>query len=160
MKTTRHLLRLALFLSGILLTCGVARSATLLKYNFESGNTWTAMAGYGSPAGGGVTATPTVTNVGTADTYQSAVTSNGIQLLVNSSATTGAWTAGVDSGILSLLTTNASTNLGLLTLSFSLSASTSHPVMVRMESYNAAGTRTGGLSTRARMSPPTSRSGA
>ncbi|MBC8041709.1 MAG: hypothetical protein H7Y06_14290, partial [Opitutaceae bacterium] len=132
-----------------------ARAATLLKYNFEGTNTLTGMTGYFTSTGVAGTSTPTVTAVGTVNGYGTVnnldvnnTASNGLRLFVNSSAATGTWTAGVDSGILTLLTPNTLTNTGLLTLSFSLRSSRTNPVLVRVESYDATtNLRTGGLRT-------------
>ncbi|MEO8615213.1 MAG: hypothetical protein ABI600_08745 [Luteolibacter sp.] len=152
-ELTRHhifrVVRICLLLGAFLGTCP---GATLLKHNFNTGNTWTSMAGYSSAASGSITATPTLANVGTVDGYGTInnldvnnTASSGVKLVVNSSAATGAWTAGLDSGILSLLTPNTITNNGLLTLAFSLSSSNANPILVRIESYDASNNRTGGL---------------
>jgi len=123
-------------------------AATLLKYNFEGSNPWTGMAGYFQTEGGTVTATPTYTTAGTIDAYGTSTASGGLQLVVDSSAATGAWSAGLDSGVL-VSASNSVTNLGLLTLSFSLSASSAYPICVKIESYDNAtpSVRTGGLKT-------------
>ncbi len=151
MKTPARILpralRSLLPVATLLAATAPAPAAALLKYNFNSGNTWPSMAGYFQTAGGTVTSTATVTSVGTIDTLGSSTGSSGIKLLVDSSSASGAWSAGVDSGVLNLLTANSITNTGLLTLSFSLSASASHPVLVEIESYNSSGVRSGGLST-------------
>lgn len=120
-------------------------AATLLRTDFEA-ETWAGKAAYAS--NGLVTAAITYGDFGTIDTYGSSNASKGLLLSVNSSGATGAWTAGFTSGILSLTTTNADvTNLGLVTLSFSLAASAVHPVAVTVESFNSTNARTGGLRT-------------
>ncbi len=62
----------------------------------------------------------------------------------NIPATPGKWRVTLVSGLLPV--NNAETNLGKLTLSFSLSASLAKPVAVRVEFFNAAKRRTGELS--------------
>lgn len=153
MKTIHHLparLRSRIYhfsAAAMLLASAHLPAATLLKYNFEGSNPWTGMSGYFQTAGGTLTATPSYTNAGTIDAYGTNTNSNGIKLSVNSASSTGNWSAGINSGLLTLLTSNSTTNLGLLTLSFSLSASTAHPVTVKIESYNSSNARTGGLKT-------------
>ncbi|MES2465572.1 MAG: hypothetical protein V4671_33820, partial [Armatimonadota bacterium] len=74
--------------------------------------------------------------VGTVDTLGGAEASGGILLNAKN----------VASGLLPLQ--NTETNLGKLTLSFSLSASFNRPVTVRVESFDATRKRTGGLETK------------
>lgn len=138
----------SLFLALVVLV-GVSaplHATTLLKQNFDSANSWSGMTGYFTSTGGSGTATPTYTTAGTITTYGSGTSSSGLQLVVNSSAATGVWKGGLDSGILKLLATTTR-DVAFLTLSFSLSASSSYPVLVRIESYNSANARTGGRST-------------
>ena len=142
--TPRLFARLALAM--LLISAHVAHAARLLKQNFETTNPWSAMAGYFTTGGGTVTATPSYTTAGTIDAYGTSTASSGIQLTVNSSAATGNWSAGVDSGVLNLLTANTR-GTSFLTLAFSLSASSAYPVRVKIESYNSGSTRTGGLAT-------------
>ncbi len=126
-----------------------ASAAALLRENFDGASPWPALASTQSAAGGSVATTPLVTGVGTINTYLSGTRSLGLRLQVDSSAATGAWAAGVNSGLLPLLAANSVTNLGLLTLSFHLSVSGTWPVIVRIESFSGAaeGTRSGGLRT-------------
>lgn len=143
------MMRLRSFCHVLALLLGASlplRAATLLKQNFETTNPWSGMSGFFSSAGGSGSATPTYATAGTITTYGSGASSSGLQLVVNSSAATGLWKGGVDSGILNLLTTTTRGN-EFLTLAFSLNASGAYPVRVRIESYNAANARTGGLAT-------------
>ncbi|MBC8009121.1 MAG: chitobiase/beta-hexosaminidase C-terminal domain-containing protein, partial [Burkholderiales bacterium] len=144
-------LRNALF-ACLALALGHALSAgTLLRQNFETAD-WPARSVSASdPA---VTASVSYGAHGTID-VQTDVAANGVDVLskgllfsVNSAAAPGAWSAALSSGVLTLSTANTTiTDLGLLTLSFSLRASRAHPVIVRLESFAADGvTRTGGLS--------------
>lgn len=122
-----------------------ASAAVLLRTGFETTNPWTAFTATQQAASGTVTASATYDPAaGTIDTYGTNTSSAGLLLSVNSSAATGAWTATLDSGILSLLTSNTR-GLGFLTLGFSLQASSAYPVRVRIESYNNSSIRTGGL---------------
>jgi hypothetical protein len=103
-------------------TCGSTvplRVGTLLQTNFETG------AGWGKVA-------PTA--VGTIDLAGSTQPSRGLHS-----------NALISSGPLSIK--NSETNLGKLTLAFSLSASAARPVRVLVESFNARKQRTGGLET-------------
>ncbi|MBC8011131.1 MAG: chitobiase/beta-hexosaminidase C-terminal domain-containing protein, partial [Burkholderiales bacterium] len=142
----RHALRL--LLSGLALSLALrASAATLLRTGFETTNPWPALAATQSAAGGTVTASATHDlSAGTLNTYGTNTASGGLLLAVNSSAATGAWTATLDSGVLSLLTANTR-GLGFLTLAFSLEATSAYPVRVRIESYNSSSLRTGGLQT-------------
>ena len=128
-----------------LMTCATSlRAGTLLRNDFEA-NAWSAKSAYTNNAT--VTASVAYGGYGTIITQGSSTPSQGLSLTVNSSAASGAWTAGFTSGILSLTATNGSiTNLGLVTLSFSLSASQTRPIRVRLESYTAGNVRSGGLS--------------
>lgn len=97
---------------------------------------------------GSVAAASSYGAFGTIVTVGSNTSSQGLSLTVDSSAATGAWTAGVTTGPVLLTTPNATiTNLGLITLSFSLRASQAHPVVLKVESYDSNGLRTGGLRT-------------
>ncbi len=145
-KTSR--LVAGLTLAILLIWVQAAHSAALLKQNFETTNPWSAMAGYFTAGGGTVTVTPSYTTAGTIDAYGTSIASSGLQLTVDSSAATGNWSAGMNSGVLNLLTINTR-GTNFLTLAFSLSASSAYPVRVRIESYDNAATpaRTGGLQT-------------
>lgn len=65
--------------------------------------------------------------------------------MVEAAAARGNWSASLASGPLAVQ--NNETNLGKLTLAFSLSAPSARPVKVRVESFNAQRQRTGGLET-------------
>jgi hypothetical protein len=124
-----------------------ASAATLLRQNFGIASAWPALAARQSAAAGAVTASATHSfSAGTITAYGASTASGGLLLSVNSSAATGPWTATLDSGVLSLLAPNTR-GLGFLTLAFSLEASSAHPVRVRIESYDNASVRTGGLQT-------------
>jgi hypothetical protein len=90
-----------------------------------------------------VSATVALQPVGTVDVADSTAPSGAMQLTARPPER-GAWSAALVSGPLPVRTPE--TNLGKLTLSFSLSASAARPVIVRVESFNAAKRRTGGLS--------------
>ncbi|MBC8008623.1 MAG: Ig-like domain repeat protein [Burkholderiales bacterium] len=138
----RQLGALIVFLGPLLLP-----AATLLRSDFEASNPWSALTAYQQSAAGTVSAAATYdAAAGTIDLAGTSTNSKGLQLAVDSSAATGTWTAGLDSGVLSLLTPNTR-GLGFLTLSFSLTATSAHPVRVKIESYNSSSVRTGGLST-------------
>ena len=126
-------------------------AGTLLRTGFEASD-WTGKSASASIPS--VTASAAYGDHGTID-VQTDVAANGtdqnskgILLTVNSSTAAGPWKARVNSGVLSLTTANTTiTDPGLITLAFSLRASRANPVVVRLESYDAAGTtRTGGLS--------------
>jgi hypothetical protein len=82
-------------------------------------------------------ATVTVASVGTVDVQGSTQASKGLLLTAHSG------TAALTSGLLPVKTNE--TNLGKFTLSFSLSASNSQPITVRVESFDKNKKRTGGL---------------
>lgn len=140
-------LHLSLFWFLALMLSSPAFGGTLLRNNFQSATSWPV-----STTGGGVTASAVWGDYGTIDTQTDVVNngvdvpSKGILFTANSAGVSGAWKASVNSGVLTVTSPNT-TNLGLITLSFSLRASLANPIVVRLESYNSAGTaRTGGLS--------------
>ncbi len=122
-------------------------AATLLQADFNANNPWPVLTAYRTTAGASpvsaVVASASVAPVGTIDVAGSSSPTNAVRLVVDSSAATGPWSAGVSSGLLAL--TNPEPDLAKLTLAFSLSVSLSRPVSVRVESFDAAGARTGGL---------------
>lgn len=136
-KIPAILLTLTLFvLDGTPILAGV-----LYRTDFEAGS-WAGLSAFSNNAQ--VTASVTYGAYGTIDTYMGTTSSKGVALTVNSTGASGPWTAGLNSGFLNV--TNSITNLGLLTLSFSLSASQTHPVIVSLVSSNSAGA-TGSLQT-------------
>jgi len=122
-----------------------ARAATLLKSDFNTASSpaWPDASVLSIPAA--LYATVTLRPVGTVDTANTTAPSRALLLTVgNGGSGKGAWGAALISGLLPVR--NPETNLGKLTLSFSLSASDTRPVTVRVESFDAAKRRTGGLS--------------
>ncbi|MEY2884810.1 MAG: hypothetical protein RL490_2534, partial [Pseudomonadota bacterium] len=136
----------ARFAIGRLLVCLLpvtVGAATLLQTDFNTANLWPALAAYRTVATGTVTATAALSPVGTIDTAGSATPTTALRLSVDSTGASGPWSAGVTSGRLPLA--NTEPDPAKLTLAFSLSVSLNRPVIVRVESFDAAGTRTGGL---------------
>ena len=125
-------------------------AATLLKSDFNtvSSPAWPDASVSSTPA---VRATVTIHPVGTVDAAGTAAPSGALLLTARPlssgkngvKSSQGAWGAALVSGLLPVR--NPETNLGKLTLSFSLSASDARPVTVRVESFDAARRRTGGL---------------
>jgi hypothetical protein len=116
-----------------------AAADTLLQYDFNDTVTWPLTAT--KPGQAGVIAG----KFGTVDTANSKDASGGLLLIMDRGASTG-WVSRVQSGALAVQTTE--TNLGKLTLSFSLKASRALPIKVLVESFNEKQERTGGLETR------------
>lgn len=114
----------------------LASAGTLLQYDFTAA-AWQTTPGALSAD---VTATRQQGGYGTIDTQGSTTTSGAIRLTVNSAPATP-WSADLASGPIAVA--NTETNLGKLTLGFSLSASQAKPVTVVITSYDAAGNRTG-----------------
>jgi len=125
-------------------------AATLLKSDFNTASSpaWPNASVSSTPT---VRATVTIHPVGTVDAAGTAAPSGALLLTARPlssgkngvKSSQGAWGAALVSGLLPVR--NPETNLGKLTLSFSLSASDARPVTVRVESFNAARRRTGGL---------------
>ena len=114
----------------------------LLQYDFNSGTAWPAMS---ASATNGGTATAMQGAYGTIDTEGGTTPTGGLQLTA-SPPSSGSWTADLNSGELAV--SNTITNLGLLTLNFTLSASQGLPVRLRVFSYaSATGSPSGGLET-------------
>jgi hypothetical protein len=131
-----------LIVAGTIAVSGDAQAAdvssgTLLQFDFNDVNPWPQR----SAAGAG--ASVEVRNVGTIDAAGSRDASGGLLLAVNRAAAKGEWAAALNSGPIAVQ--NKETNLGKLTLSFSLSTSMARPVKVRVESFNGQKQRTGGL---------------
>lgn len=141
---------------------GPAASGTLLAFDFNDAVTWPLTSS--KPGEAGVRAG----KFGTVDVAGSKDASGGLLLVmdqrdqagwiygkggwfhrndapIQEGGTKRPWTVALSSG--SLAVTNSETNLGKLTLSFSLSASSALPVRVLVESFNAQQQRTGGLET-------------
>jgi hypothetical protein len=113
----------------------------LLRYDFNGTALWPARSAASS--GPGVHTIVTAAPVGTIDVAGSTQPSGGLLLSARGIPAGRAWSAGLFSGRLPVhcgLTTPT-----LLTLSFSLSASSVRPVTVQIESFDRAHRRTGGL---------------
>ncbi len=120
-------------------------AVTLLKsdFNTPSPSAWPTATASSSPAA--VSAATTLQPVGTVDVVNTTQPSGAMLLTVRGFSTVrGKWRAALVSGLLPV--ENSEANLGKLTLSFDMSASTAKPVAVRVESFDAAKHRTGGLS--------------
>jgi hypothetical protein len=121
------------------------RAGTLLQADFNSATPWPALAAYRIVSAGAVAASAVVAPVGTIDTAGSVTPTGAVLLSVDSSAALGAWSAGAGSGLLAVA--NTEPDAARLTLAFTLSVSLARPVIVRVESFDATGARTGGLAT-------------
>lgn len=117
-------------------------AATLHQSDFNAANPWPTLAANRT---GGALATVALAPVGTTDTAGSATPTTGLRLSVDASAATASRTAGVTSGLLAIA--NPEPDPAKLTLAFMLSASLARPVTVRVESFDAAGARTGGFTS-------------
>ncbi len=129
----------------VLLLPSQAYAATLLKNDFNTAvpAAWPNAIAVSNPRA--LSATVALQPVGTVDVANTTQPSGGLLLTArNIPATPGKWRAALVSGLLPV--NNAETNPGKLTLSFSLSASLAKPVAVRVETFNAARKRVGGLS--------------
>lgn len=116
--------------------------SALLQCEFNEPSAWpeaSASVGMGSR---GLQARAEHADVGTIDIAGSSTPSGGLRLAVTGSDTHATGRAILSSGLQAVR--NTETNLAKLTLSFSLSSSTTRPVLVRMESFNAGKKRTGG----------------
>lgn len=116
-----------------------------LAFDFNSGPAWTNASAYSSAKG--IKMAASWGPVGSYDAAGTARQSGGWRLSVDDTGSqlTGGRKGGLVSGPLSVRT--GETNLGKLTLSFTLSASVARPVTVKVASYSAKGVRTGGLET-------------
>ncbi|WP_373515705.1 right-handed parallel beta-helix repeat-containing protein [Persicitalea sp.] len=90
-----------------------------------------------------MSATATWGKFGMIDVANTTIPSDGLQLVITKAAAKTNWTASLISGLLPAK--NAETNPGKLTLSFDHSVSSVRPVEVRIESFDGAKKRTGGL---------------
>lgn len=120
-------------------------AATLLRSDFNTTSplAWPNATTASTPRA--LAATVALRPVGTVDVANTTKPSGALLLTAHPTGNSGksAWSAALVSGPLAVR--NPETNLGTLTLSFSLSASTARPVTVRIESFDAAKRRTGGL---------------
>ena len=123
-----------------------AGAVTLLKSDFNAPgvNAWPNASATAFPRG--LSASAAQRPVGTVDKANTTQASGGMLLTVKAIPRSGNWRAALLSGPLAVR--NFETNLGKLTLSFSLSVPASNPVTVRVESLDSTGRRTGGLSGR------------
>ncbi len=141
----KHLVFLsALALGGVSCAFQTANAATQrLSFDFNASPTWKGAKPYASAAALGAKAQwgP----VGSYDTAGSATQSGGWRLSADASKSPKKWSAGLVSGALPF--SNTETNLGKLTLAFTLSANANRPVKVKIASLSAKGARTGGLET-------------
>ncbi len=118
-----------------------SQSSTLLQFDFNGATPWPKSATYSSSPV--INAKVVSGPVGTIDESGSTKSSGGIDWQGDCTAASGNWQAGFSSGPLAVR--NTEKNLGKLTLSFSLSASGTHPIAVRLASLDAHGKRTGAL---------------
>ena len=118
-------------------------AATLLKNDFNTAaSAWPEATAKATPRA--LSATVAVQPVGTVDAVNTTQASGALLLTARGvPAAPRQWRAALVSGLLPV--SNSEANLGKLTLSFSLSASAARPVAVRVESFDAAKRRTGGL---------------
>lgn len=114
---------------------------TIAKFNFDGSKPWPKKAVVSS--NGGQIATLVIANIGTINIVGSAKASGG--LLFSAKNVHGIQSAAFVSGKLPIRCRETDPNK--LTLSFSLSASSTRPVTVRVESFDTAKKRTGGLET-------------
>ena len=114
---------------------------TLLKFNFDDLKGWPQKAAL--PAPSGQTESVIAAEVGTVDEADGTQSSGGLLFTANNAR--GVRNASFVSGKLPLRCRE--TDAPKLTLSFTLNASSTRPVTVRVESFNQAGKRTGGLQT-------------
>ena len=134
--------RLVLLGLGLLAAAAPASAQTLWKSDFETASVWPGLKAQSVPRT--VLAAAARGAVGTIDKENTAQASGGVKLSVRPPAKPkGMWSAAVVSGLLPIK--NTETNLGKLTLSFQLSAASTRPVFVRVESFDAKKKRTGGV---------------
>ncbi|BCM88945.1 hypothetical protein IAD21_00787 [Abditibacteriota bacterium] len=136
---------LLVLMASVNLSClnqpALAQSLSRLSFDFNDGPSWTQAQAYASVPQR--IATASWQPVGSYNVAGSAVQSGAWRLTADSSLTKTPWMAGLNSGNLAIH--NTETNLGKLTLSFTLSASAARPVKVKITSFDARGRRTGGL---------------
>ena len=141
---TRFLWALLLVLALITRLSAQTYAATLLKSDFNAASppAWPDAAASAAPRT--LSATVAVQPVGTVDAVNTTQASGALLLTVRGvPSAPRKWRTALVSGLLPV--SNFETNLGKLTLSLSLSASTVCPVAVRVESFDAAKRRTGAL---------------
>ncbi len=114
-----------------------------LAFDFNDGPTWKAVAAYASAKT--IKTAVSYGNVGSYNVAGSDQQSGGWLFKADETSAPKNGVAGFVSGPLAVKTKE--TNLGKLTLAFTLSASANRPVKVKIASYNAAGKRSGGLET-------------
>jgi parallel beta-helix repeat protein len=127
---------LALALIAPLARAADISPGTLLQFDFNAETSWPLTAP--KPDAPGVTAGA----FGTIDTLGGTTPSGGLRLVMETT-TRDPWTARLTSGPLSV--SNPETDLAKLTFAFSLSVTRALPVRVRIESFDTAKERTGGL---------------
>lgn len=118
-----------------------AHGGTIARFDFRDTNSWPAKVAIFSVPG--ETVTLTAAHVGTVDAAGGTDPSGGLLFSAKRINTHGSWGTGFVSGKLSVK--NRETDAKRLTLSFSLSASSTMPVTVRIESFDKAKKRSGGL---------------
>lgn len=128
-------------------TTAPSRGGTLLRFDFDGANPWPKSSAYASfmssASSRDIVGKIGLGAVGTIDAAGSTQPSGGLVWRGEVVRAASGWTAGFSSGRLALR--NAETNVGKLTLSFSLSSSMARPVTVRLASLDSRGQRTGGL---------------
>jgi hypothetical protein len=140
------MLLLRRLLPGLALTCLAVRAAAFTAVDFSgSANPWPATSFY-TYGGGTITASTTWDDHGTIDVAGGLTPSPGLRLSVNASAATGSWGAALTSGRLAP-PLYGTTDPRLITLAFMLKASDARPVLLRLESFNSSGARTGRVET-------------
>lgn len=120
-----------------------AQGGTLLQYDYNQDVTWPQTKPDPKSKGRSVVGVQ-AGKFGTMDVYESSVRSGGLLLGIDAGSRDG-WTTSLKSGPLAVK--NGETNLGKLTLSFSLSASRALPVKLIVESFSGDQVRSGGLET-------------
>ncbi len=119
-----------------------AHGGTIARFNFSDAKSWPGKRVLPtSPKGAVVTAAP----VGTVDVAGGIEPSGGLRFTANAPGSKSVASAAFGSGLLPVNVRE--TNADKLTLSFSLSASSSRDITVRVESFDKSKKRTGGLET-------------
>ena len=132
--------RYSVLLLAIALLPLPGHAATLLKTDFNTAG-WSQAKAVSVPRT--LSATVVRRTVGTVDVANTMQASEALLLTAGNVPTKGTWQTALQSGLLPVR--NSEANLGKLTLSFALSASSTNPVLVRIESFDAQKRRTGGL---------------
>jgi hypothetical protein len=118
-----------------------AFAGTLVSVDFNAANPWTATDV--SKSSNAIAAEVSWKPVGTIDEAGTANTTGALRFTADSTKAGKTWGAAFLTGPIPV--TNTETDLAKLTLGFMLAASDAKPVIVRIESLNAKGKRTGGL---------------